>query len=149
MFADLKKKLAHAQSFIAGLARLSRAYYGMVIAHIGFAVTVLGVCLTSQYSVERDLRMMPGEQLELAGYVFQFQGTDQVIGPNYRGDEGTITVTKGTKIIASLHPQKRIYNAQQDQVMTEAAIDNGFFSRPVCRIRREDRRKCLGCKSTL
>ncbi len=124
---DVKEKLRNASTISHGLRRLSRAYYGMVFAHIGFAVCVLGVCLTTQYSAERDLRMEPGDQMELAGYSFQFQGTQPVIGPNYSGEEGTISVFEDGSIIATLHPQKRRYNAQRGQTMTEAAIDNGFF----------------------
>lgn len=127
MVVSIKEKTRHAPSLAAGLKRLGRAYYGMVLAHVGFACCVIGVCLTSQYSLERDLRMMPGDQLELAGYRFQFQGTRPIQGPNYRGDEGVITVIQDGQSIASLHPQKRSYNAQQGQVMTEAAIDNGLF----------------------
>ncbi|MEE8057597.1 MAG: heme lyase CcmF/NrfE family subunit [Pseudomonadales bacterium] len=124
---SLKEKLRNAQSLLSGLSRLNRAYYGMVIAHIGFAFCVLGVCLTSQYSLERDLRMLPGEQLELGGYSFQFQGTRSIEGPNYRGDEGLFTVTQNGKAIATMHPQKRSYNAKRGQMMTEAAIENGVF----------------------
>lgn len=124
---DVKEKLRNARSLAHGLGRLSLAYYGMVFAHIGFAMAVLGVCLTSQYSMEQDLRMEPGDQLELAGYTFQFQGIGSVTGPNYSGDEGVISVTQDGKNIATLHPQKRRYNAQKGQVMTEAAIENGFF----------------------
>ncbi len=124
---NIKDKLRNAPSVSAGLKRLSRAYYGMIIAHIGFAFCILGVCLTSQYSLERDLRMAPGDELTVAGYRFQFQGTRAIEGPNFRGDEGVVTVSKGGSAIATLHPQKRSYNAQQGQVMTEAAIDAGLF----------------------
>ncbi|MEH6556605.1 MAG: heme lyase CcmF/NrfE family subunit [Oceanicoccus sp.] len=124
---DVKEKLKNASTLSSGLSRLSRAYYGMVFAHIGFAVSVLGVCLTSQYSLERDLRMEPGDQMELAGYSFQFQGTRHVTGPNFSGEEGIISVSEDGAIIATLHPQKRRYNAQKGQTMTEAAIENGFF----------------------
>ncbi len=124
---DVKEKLRNASSISYGLSRLSRAYYGMVFAHIGFAVCVLGVCLTSQYSLERDVRMEPGDQLELAGYSFQFQGTQPITGPNFSGEEGIISVSEDDKIIATLHPQKRRYNAQKGQMMTEAAIENGLF----------------------
>lgn len=127
LFVSLKEKTRNAKSLRAGLARLSRSYYGMIFAHLGFAFCVIGVCLTSHYSLERDLRMMPGEQLELANYTYQFQGTRTIEGPNYRGDEGVITVTKNGKTVTTLYPQKRSYNAQQGQVMTEAAIDAGLF----------------------
>ena len=126
-FANLKDKLRNAPSLSAGLARLTRAYYGMIIAHMGFAICALGVCLTSQYSLERDLRMVPGDQLTLAGYAFQVQGARSIVGPNYKGDEGIITVSTDGEVIATLNPQKRRYNAQQGQVMTEADIENGFL----------------------
>ena len=125
--ADLREKTRHATSVVSGLIRLPRGYYGMVLGHLGMAITALGVSLTSQYSVERDLRMMPGDSAEMAGYSFQFQGTGGVKGPNYVGDKGTITVSKGTEIITTLHPEKRRYNAQQGQVMTEADINAGLF----------------------
>jgi cytochrome c-type biogenesis protein CcmF len=126
-FVSLKDKLRNASSLSAGLSRLGRAYYGMILAHIGFAVCALGVCLTSQYSLERDLRMVPGDEITLAGYQFQFQGTRTIEGPNYKGDEGVITVSVDGETIATLHPQKRSYNAQQGSIMTEADIENGFF----------------------
>ena len=125
--ADVLDKTRNASSFGQGLSRLTRGYYGMVLGHIGMAITALGVCLTSQYSIERDLRMVPGDTAEMAGYTFQFQGTGGVKGPNYVGDQGRITVTKDGQVIASLAPEKRRYNAQQGQVMTEADIDAGFF----------------------
>ncbi len=127
LFLDMRNKLRNAQSISAGLSRLSRSYYGMVIAHLGFAFTIIGVCLVSQYSVERDLRMEPGDKVELAGYSFQFDGSRAIQGPNYSGQEGVIQVHQAGELIAVLYPQKRRYHAQQGQVMTEAAIDNGLM----------------------
>ena len=127
MLVDIKEKTRNAKSLGAGLRKLSRAYFGMVLAHLGFACCVFGVCLVSQFTQERDLRMVPGETVKMAGYEFQFQGTRLVEGPNYRGDEGVISVRKDGKVIATLLPQKRRYHAQQSQVMTEAGIDNGLW----------------------
>ena len=127
MLTDLRDKLSHAPSLWVGLGRLSRSYYGMVIAHIGMAVCALGVCLTSQYSVERDLRMEPGDEVDMAGYHFLFAGTKSITGPNYVGDEGLIVVSNTAGEIARLKPQKRRYHAQQGQVMTEADIDAGLM----------------------
>ena len=127
MLLSIKERLSAAASLGSGLRSLGRGYYGMMMAHLGFAACVVGVCLTSQYSVERDLRMVPGDSLELAGYHFHFFGTRQVMGPNYRGDEGVIHVSRNKKTIATLNPQKRRYNAQQGQIMTEAAIDAGLW----------------------
>jgi cytochrome c-type biogenesis protein CcmF len=87
------------------------------------AVTAAGIGLTSVYSIERDLRMAPGESAELAGYTFRFEGTEPVRGPNYVGERGLIAVTRGDGEVALLHPEKRRYLARSSQMMTEAAID--------------------------
>jgi cytochrome c-type biogenesis protein CcmF len=125
--ADVKSKVRNASTLSAGLSRLSRSYYGMIIAHIGFAFAIVGVSIVSQYTEQNDLRMGPGEQAEMAGYQFQFQGTRLIDGPNYKGEEGVITVTRNGDAVATLHPQKRRYNAQSGQVMTEADIDGGLW----------------------
>ena len=51
----------HDAEALAVCIRKPLAYLGMQIAHMGFAVTLLGVALTSQLSEERDLRMVPGD----------------------------------------------------------------------------------------
>jgi cytochrome c-type biogenesis protein CcmF len=71
--------------------------------------------------------MAPGDQAELAGYRFQFQGARSVKGANFSAEEGLMIITEQGKLIATLHPQKRSYAAQRGQMMTEAAIDNGLF----------------------
>jgi cytochrome c-type biogenesis protein CcmF len=58
--------------------------------------------------------------------VFTFEGTREIVGPNYSGARGTIDVSKSGRFVEKLHPEKRIYNVQQ-MPMTEAAIDTGPF----------------------
>jgi len=120
---DIKYKIRNAQSVWAGLNRLTPSYYGMVLGHVGLALSVVGVCLVSQYTSEIDLRMAPGDKTEAAGYSFTFNGTQAITGPNYTGDQGAIEVRDGDKLINILKPEKRRYNASQSQVMTEASID--------------------------
>jgi len=49
-----------------------------------------------------------------------------VIGPNYRGVAGTIEVRRDGKLVQTLKPEKRTYNAS-GTTMTEAAINAGFL----------------------
>ncbi|MGB0669641.1 MAG: heme lyase CcmF/NrfE family subunit, partial [Porticoccaceae bacterium] len=104
------------------LSRLSGSYWGMVIAHLGLAVCILGVGLSSAYSVQRDLRMEPGDSAEVSGYTFEFVGVTQVQGPNYIAYRGEIIVKQQGSTVTTLLPEKRNYKAG-GQVMTEAAID--------------------------
>ena len=70
--------------------------------------------------------MSPGDTQELAGYEFQFVEVTQVRGPNFIADEARIVVSRDGAMVASMLPQKRRYLAT-GSVMTEAAIDPGFF----------------------
>lgn len=126
MLRDLYNRLRNAASLGRGLRRLTPSYWGMFLAHLGFAATVVGVVATTQYTEERDIRMQPGDAQTLAGYTFRFEDMAQVRGPNYVADEARFTVLEDGKLIATLAPQKRRYLAS-GSIMTEAAIDAGLF----------------------
>ena len=103
------------------LARLRRQSAGMTVAHLGFAACMLGVCLSTAYSAEKDVRMAPGESMEMAGHSLLFKEQQSIQGPNYRAEELRFVLRKDKKV-AELRPQKRYYPARQ-LVMTEAGID--------------------------
>jgi cytochrome c-type biogenesis protein CcmF len=106
----------------AALRALPRSFVGMLVAHSGVPVFIIGVTLTSTFGVERDVRMSPGDSHELAGYRFTFASVGKHPGANYMADRGVIEVTREGKPVAILYPEKRQYPTQQ-QPMTEAAID--------------------------
>ena len=98
---------------------------GMLLAHFGVGVFMAGVLLSEALSVTHDVRMAPGQTEQIGSYAFTFSGVHRTIGPNWRADQGTVTVTKAGKLIAVMHPQKRTY--PRDQVQTESAINGGVF----------------------
>jgi cytochrome c-type biogenesis protein CcmF len=126
LFKDLWNRVRSASSTGRGLRRVSASYWGMFTAHTGFAMAVVGVIVTSQYHVERDLKMQPGDREALAGYEFELLEIAPFTGPNYVADEAKIEISRNGKLVATLAPQKRRY-AATGSVMTEAAIDAGFF----------------------
>jgi cytochrome c-type biogenesis protein CcmF len=95
------------------------------MAHAGFAAAVLGATVVTQFSVERDLRMAPGDIEEVSGYRFEMLSIGRNDGPNYTADQAVFSVWQGDTKIAEMTPQKRRYLAS-GQIMTEAAIDAGF-----------------------
>ena len=108
------------------LKQIPAGFYGMTLAHTGIAVFVVGITMTSVYSIERDVRMAPEDTLDMFGYVFQFHDVKQTQGPNYTAQQGHLTVTHNGEIVAKLAPQKRVYRVQT-MPMTEAAINAGIF----------------------
>ncbi len=103
----------------------TREMIGMVIAHVGVGLFVIGVLVTESTSIERDVALSPGESIEVAGYQFRFDGSAHRDGPNFGGEYGTVTVLRGDRELTVLRPEKRSYRG--GQVMTEAAIDPGLF----------------------
>jgi cytochrome c-type biogenesis protein CcmF len=107
------------------LRQLPRGYYGMLLAHCGVAVFIVGVTLVRGYEIEKDVRMLAGDSVEVGGYRFRLDGLVGVKGPNYDATRGIVAVFKGERRIGTMQPEKRIYHVQQ-MPMTEAAIDTGF-----------------------
>ena len=121
-----KARLSDKQKLLPALRAIPRGFYGMTLGHVGLAVFIVGITLTSLYSTEKDVRLAPGESYQMGGYVFQFDGVQQLNGPNYFASSGRVTVTRDGELIKVMEPQKRIYLVQR-QPMTEAAIDAGLF----------------------
>jgi cytochrome c-type biogenesis protein CcmF len=107
-------------------SKLPLSHFSMVLGHIGVAFLIAGVALTSQYSVERDVKMNTGDSAELKGYEFKFNHVENIDGPNYDGWAAVITITKQDEFVTKLLAEKRFYAVQRN-TMTEAAIDAGFF----------------------
>lgn len=105
--------------------KLTPSYWGMVLAHLGLAVTIVGIAFSQNYNIERDVKMKPGDSISIRAYTFVFNGVREADGPNYQGVIGSISVKEKDKVIGVLMPEKRFYSVSR-AVMTEAAIDGGF-----------------------
>lgn len=123
---EMRRRVSNKSDWWQGMKNQPRSYYGMVMAHLGMVVCVIGITLTSHFSDERDLRMYPGEQKELGGYLFTFEGVNQQEGPNYTASVGVIRVSKNGKEVTVLDAEKRTYRVQT-MPMTEAGIDTNLF----------------------
>ena len=99
----------------------SRSWWGMVIAHLGIAVFVLGVTIVKGFESEIAVKMLPGDVAHLAGYDFTFDGVVDRKGPNYEASHGQIHVTKNGVLRTILEPEKRLYTVT-NMPMTEAGI---------------------------
>ncbi len=108
------------------IVRQPRSYWGMVVAHLGVAVFIVGVTMVKGYESERDVRMDVGDKVTVGGYTFRFDGVIDRMGPNYRAARGAFDVSRNGTHVETMNPEKRVYNAS-GMPMTEAAIDPGLF----------------------
>ena len=125
--ADLAKRLRHAGAGAGLLRRLSSlplGYWGMLLAHAGMAVFVIGVTLVRGLESSGDHSLHVGDSAQLGAYRFSFVDLQRVEGPNYVAARAQFDVTRNGKPVATMFPEKRYYPVQQ-MPMTEAAIDRG------------------------
>ncbi len=128
IFVNIRQRLHNSGQggLFTKLARQSRSYYSMHLAHLGIAVFIIGVTLVNGYETEKDVRMEIGSTVEMGGYTFRFNGASPVSGPNYQAMRGDIDVLRNGEKIRVMQPEKRTYNAS-GMAMTEPAIDTGFL----------------------
>ena len=122
---EMHTRATHRHSFLMGIFKLSRSHWGMVLAHLGVAMTVFGIAMSHNFSIEKDVRMREGDSVQILDYNFTFKGLKITDGANYQGDTADIEITRNGKLEATLHAEKRFYNVSK-MGMTEAAIDWGF-----------------------
>jgi cytochrome c-type biogenesis protein CcmF len=69
----------------------------------------------------------PGDKVEIAGYVLDYEGLSPRKGPNYVEDVATFRVSGNGVTPYRLEPAKRVYTTRR-MPTTEAAIDTHGFS---------------------
>ncbi|WP_417455074.1 heme lyase CcmF/NrfE family subunit [Kiloniella sp.] len=107
------------------MIKLPGSAWGMTLAHGGLAIAVAGMISTSAWKVEDVAVLKPGETITVAGTNYRFDGVRELVGPNYQAVEGTFTVSQNGEFMATLKPEKRLYNVQK-MPTTEAAIHSTF-----------------------
>ena len=122
---EMHQRATYRDTFWRGMTKLSRSHWGMILAHLGVAMTVWGIAFSQNYSIERDVRMNVGDTVQIAGYDFTFKGISDANGPNYVGGKAQIDISRDGKHETTLYAEKRLYTVSK-MPMTEAAIDWGF-----------------------
>ena len=122
---EIYLRSTHRHVFKVGIMKLGNSHWAMSFGHLGLAVMIIGITMTQNYSIEKDVKLAVGEHISFEHYDFHFDQVKALNGPNYTGTVGVFTVKQDQKQIAVMKAEKRIYTVQR-MPMTEAAIDAGF-----------------------
>ena len=121
--------MLHSLTLLVGRIRqkgaTSLAFLGMIFAHMGIAIFLLGATVTTQIGIEKDIKMNVDQPITIKGYEFVFKGVDNFSEHNYQGHKGRVEAYYEGKLIANLQPEKRQYVTGMP--MTEAAIDPSLY----------------------
>jgi cytochrome c-type biogenesis protein CcmF len=102
------------------------SYYSMFLAHVGFSIIILSICVNSLMSKTIQSNVTIGEEIEVNSYKVKFEKVDHGYGKNYLTRIGVFKITSGDKV-SYLKPESRYYPVT-DQNTSEAAIKHSFFS---------------------
>ncbi len=116
-------RVSPAQSW--SLARTTpRATYGLVIAHAGLGLAILGITGISAWSSDKVLMMRPGETTEIAGYDVRLDAVVPVKGPNYTADQARFAVTRHGAPVTQLASERRFYPVRRQQTTVAGIRSN-------------------------
>ena len=122
---EIYLRSTHRHAFSKGVMKLGNSHWAMSFGHLGLAVIIMGITMTQNFSIEKDIKLAVGEHITFEHYDFHFDQVNALNGPNYTGTVGIFTVKQDQKQIAVMKAEKRLYTVQR-MPMTEAAIDAGI-----------------------
>jgi len=114
-----RRKLAPGTSVLRALWTLftrNRRRYGGFVVHFGVVLTILGIAVSSNFAVEKEVRVTRGETVQVGDYDLRYEGMrayDEV----YREVVWTdFTVMRGGRAIATLSPGKSFHPNEQQPI---------------------------------
>lgn len=107
--------------FGRNLRRTPLFVYGMVVAHLGIAVSLVGMAASSAYTKETLVAAGVGEPARVGPYRVTLRGIRPVIGDNWTALEARLEVQRGDGPVSFLAPQSR-YFSNPPTTTNESAI---------------------------
>ena len=100
---------------------------GMIIAHLGIGILILGITGSSVWQKEKIIKMNIGNKAVIEKYNIVFKEINEITGPNYIAIQGTFVVhDKKNNIITTLKPENRFYQVSNN-FTTEASIHTNLL----------------------
>ena len=110
------------------LARtVPRAFFGLVLAHGGMGLTVMGITGMTSWASETIQLVRPGGSISLSGYDLKFASLKNVPGPNYEAERALFDVTRNGRPVTQLTSERRFYPVREQQT-TVAGIRTNLLS---------------------
>jgi len=100
---------------------------GMIIAHLGIGLLILGITGSSVWQEEKIARMKINNEVKIKKYNIIFKEINEIRGPNYVALQGNFLVNDEKKnIITKLKPENRFYPITNN-FTTEASIHTNLL----------------------
>ncbi|KPH60401.1 heme lyase CcmF/NrfE family subunit [Novosphingobium sp. ST904] len=105
------------------LRRTPLPIWGMVVAHLGIAVSLLGMSCESAFSIEKLVAVKAGDVTEVGPWQVKLDTVEPVAGPNWTALEARLLVRYGdTGRVIQIDPQSRSFWAPPQQTSESALL---------------------------
>ena len=116
-----------ANNVIIFLKKKENLSNGMVMAHLGIGLLILGITGSSVWQEEKITRMKVGNEINIREYNIILKEINEIKGPNYLALQGNFFVyDKEKNIITKLKPAHRFYS-MTTTFTTEASIHSNLL----------------------
>ena len=103
------------------LRRAPLPLWGMVVAHLGIAVSLVGMACDAAFTSERLVAIAPGSSTTVGPWTVKFEGVSPVAGPNWTAVEARLSAARGGDVQYLLRPEARSFTSPPTET-SEAAI---------------------------
>lgn len=110
---------------IGSWQNIPRSFCGAVLAHIGVAISVLGICGMSA-AEHHIIEARIGENFHLSGLDWRLISVTSHHGPNYEALEAAIEISSHGTHITTLYPEERNFT-QQHQITSFVSLHTSFW----------------------
>jgi cytochrome c-type biogenesis protein CcmF len=105
--------------------------WGMVVAHLGIAVSLAGMACDSSFTAEKLVAARVGETIAVGPYEVRFAGLEPAFDSNWQALEATLEARRGGGDPLLLHPQARSYwtpPTETSETAIHTAIDGQLYT---------------------
>jgi len=113
------------------LARTPLFTWGMVVAHLGVAVSLAGMACDSSFTAEKLVAARVGETIAVGPYQVRFAAVEPTFGANWQALQATLEARRGGGDALLLQPQARAYWApptETSETAIHTALDGQLYT---------------------
>jgi len=113
------------------LLRTPLFVWGMVVAHLGIAVSLAGMACDSSFTAEKLVAARVGETVAIGPYSVTLDAIDPTFGPSWQALQATLLARRGDGDTLTLQPQARTYWApptDTSETAIHTAIDGQLYT---------------------
>jgi cytochrome c-type biogenesis protein CcmF len=109
------------------LASTPRAYFGLLLGHVGLGLVVAAIAVVTTWQQENITALGVGEKTSIANYEVRLVSVEDIQGPNYVAERGKFEISQGGLVFKTKYAERHYYQLQKMQT-NQTAIHTNLIS---------------------